>query len=70
MIEHMRRIAIAAAVAAVTVAAGLALTAGPAAAGDEFWPRGGGVAPMGNEYWPKGSGVAPMGDEFWPRGSG
>ncbi|MEV5893657.1 hypothetical protein [Nonomuraea fuscirosea] len=51
-------------------AAGLALTAGPAAAGDECWPRGSGVAPLGDEPWPRGSGVAPLGDEPWPRGTG
>ncbi|WP_276615368.1 hypothetical protein [Nonomuraea basaltis] len=41
MIEHVRRIAIAAAIAAAAVA-GLALAAGPAVAGEEFRPRSGG----------------------------
>ncbi|OUC90873.1 hypothetical protein [Streptosporangium minutum] len=65
MIRRTRR-----GVAGATVAAGLALASDPAAAGDEYWPRGGGVAPMGDDFWPKGSGVAPMGNEIWPTGSG
>jgi hypothetical protein len=51
-------------------AAGLALTAGPAAAGEEIWPRGGGIAPMSDQFWPKGSGISPLGNDIWPKGSG
>lgn len=49
-------------VVAVLAGGCIALTATTATAGDEFWPRGGGIAPAGDEYWPRGGGVAPDAD--------
>ncbi|GGS63112.1 hypothetical protein ACFFV7_00805 [Nonomuraea spiralis] len=50
-------------------ATGLALTAGPAAAKDDYYPGGGTVAPMGDDFWPHSGGVAPK-DDYYPGAGG
>ncbi|WP_326819620.1 hypothetical protein OHA77_17230 [Streptosporangium sp. NBC_01639] len=51
------------------IAAGVALTAGPAAAKDDYYPSTGGIAPMGDDYWPHTGGIAPK-DDYYPSHGG